>query len=161
MAQWIVLSTAERVSILFKEADLHLENNFDKSGCVLGSLRVYIDCSQPLTRLSGIVSDSNGAAMPNATVEFHSKDTTIRTSTNAQGSFTIVTTTPEGTLLISSPAFFAITLKVSTQTINESIHIQLDPLTLIERIVVVANEEEFPQHRRASIERPRNCWCLF
>lgn len=102
-----------------------------------------IDAQQPLTKISGIVSDPTGAAIQHASVEFASEGKTIRTVTDAGGFFTVLSTRSYGTLSITSPGFNTVRFNVS-KAANEPLQIQLEPASVIERIVVTAGEERIP-----------------
>ena len=104
---------------------------------------VEIDGQQPLTKISGIVSDPTGAAIQRASVEFASEGNTIRTITDATGFFTVLSTQAYGTLSIASPGFNSVRLNV-TKAANEPLRIRLEPASVIERIVVAADEERIP-----------------
>jgi len=106
---------------------------------VLGASSVV---GQESVKISGVVSDSNGAAIANAMVEFDSSKTTIRTQTDVSGNFTLLSTRSYGTLSISSPGFNTIRIEVSTA--SEPLHIKLEPAALIERILIAATDERIP-----------------
>jgi outer membrane receptor protein involved in Fe transport len=89
---------------------------------------------QQPTKISGVVSDQNGAAIANATVEFDADGTTTRTATDPSGNFTVLSAQTYGTLSISSPGFSTVQVKVTTA--NEPLRIQLYPAAVMERIVV-------------------------
>ena len=95
---------------------------------------------QPLTKISGVVSDPTGAAIQRASVEFASEGNTIRTLTDAAGSFTVLSTRSYGTLSIASPGFNTVRVDVS-KAANEPLQIRLEPASVIERILVTADEE--------------------
>ena len=98
---------------------------------------------QPLTKISGVVSDSSGAAIQSASVQFESNGDTIRTATDLEGNFTLLSPASYGTLSISSPGFNTIRVEVSN-TSNEPLQIRLAPAGVIERILVTANDERIP-----------------
>ncbi|HEU4873874.1 MAG TPA: carboxypeptidase-like regulatory domain-containing protein, partial [Pyrinomonadaceae bacterium] len=93
-------------------------------------------------RISGVVSDANGAAIPNASVEFEANGTSVRTATDVEGNFTVLSTESFGTLSISSPGFNTIRIDVSRP--NGPLRIRLDPAGVIERIVVTADDDRIP-----------------
>lgn len=97
---------------------------------------------QQLTKISGVVSDSNGSAIANASVEFAANGNTIRTETDAAGSFTVLSSQAYGTLSVSSPGFS--TIKVEITTAIEPLQIRLEPAPVIERILVADNVERIP-----------------
>ena len=104
---------------------------------------VKIDAQQPLTKISGIVSDPTGAAIQRASVEFASEGKTIRTLTDVTGSFTVLSTQSYGTLSITSPGFNTVRFNIS-KAANEPLDIRLEPASVIERIVVTADRERIP-----------------
>ncbi|HEX7771589.1 MAG TPA: carboxypeptidase-like regulatory domain-containing protein, partial [Pyrinomonadaceae bacterium] len=93
-------------------------------------------------KISGVVSDANGAAIPNASVEFEANGTSVRTATDAAGSFTVLSMEAYGTLSISSPGFNTIKIEVSKS--NGPLRVRLDPAGVIERIVVTADDDRIP-----------------
>ena len=97
---------------------------------------------QPLVKISGVVSDSNGSAIANASVEFASNGKTIRIATDASGSFTLLSAQPYGTLSVSSPGFSTIKFEVTAE--SEPLRIRLEPAAVIERILVTDNAERIP-----------------
>ncbi|HEV8203605.1 MAG TPA: TonB-dependent receptor [Pyrinomonadaceae bacterium] len=103
---------------------------------------VVAHAQQQLTKISGVVSDPNGSAIANASVEFASKGNTIRTETDAAGSFTVLSAQAYGTLSVSSPGFS--TIKFEVTTTSEPLRIRLEPAAVIERILVTDNAERIP-----------------
>ncbi|HJY27573.1 MAG TPA: carboxypeptidase regulatory-like domain-containing protein, partial [Pyrinomonadaceae bacterium] len=97
---------------------------------------------QRLIEITGVVSDSTGAAIANASVEFESNGNAVRTATDDTGNFTVLSTQPYGTLSISAPGFN--TIKIEVSKINGPLHIKLEPAGLIERILITADEERIP-----------------
>jgi len=97
---------------------------------------------QQLTKISGVVSDPNGSAIANASVEFAANGNTIHTETDASGSFTVLSPQPYGILSVSSPGFS--TIKFVVTTASESLRIRLEPAGVIERILVTDNSERIP-----------------
>ncbi len=97
---------------------------------------------QQLTKISGVVSDPNGSAIANVSVEFAANGNTIRTETDAAGSFTVLSPQPYGTLSVSSPGFS--TIKFEITTAREPLRIRLEPAPVIERILVADNAERIP-----------------
>lgn len=87
-------------------------------------------------KITGVVSDQNGAAIANATVEFDAKGKTTRTTTDESGNFTVLSTRTYGTLSISSPGFSSVQIKLTST--NDPVRIQLYPAGVMERIVVNA-----------------------
>jgi outer membrane receptor protein involved in Fe transport len=91
--------------------------------------------AQQPAKITGVVSDQNGAAIANATVEFDTNGNTTRTTTDESGNFTVVSTRTYGVLSISSPGFNTVQIQVTTT--NDPLHIQLYPAGVMERIVVI------------------------
>ena len=91
---------------------------------------------QQTAKITGVVSDQNGAAIANATVEFDANGTTTRTTTDETGNFTVLSTRTYGTLSISSPGFSSVQIKLTS--IDDPLRIQLYPAGVMERIVVNA-----------------------
>ena len=107
--------------------------------CVLVFTAITV---QAQTKISGVVADANGAAIPEAAVEFQAKGQTIRTVTDIAGNFTLLSSQTLGTLSISSPGFN--TVRIEVASVNGPLQIRLDPAALIERIVVNADDERIP-----------------
>jgi len=103
---------------------------------------VAASAQQQLTKISGVVSDSNGSAIANASVEFAANGNTIRTQTDASGSFTVLSPKPYGTLFVSSPGFSTIKFEVTTASVP--LRIRLEPAGVMERILVSDNAERIP-----------------
>lgn len=97
---------------------------------------------QYLNKFSGVVSDANGAAIPNASIKFEAKGDTVRVATDDAGNFTVLSTYSYGTLSISSPGFN--TIKMDVSSANGPFNIRLDPARVIERIVVTADDDRIP-----------------
>src|SRR5215211_7042243 len=93
-------------------------------------------------KIFGVISDANGAAIPNAAVEFEAKGTSVHTATDGAGNFTVLSTQSYGTLSISSPGFN--TIKIDVSNTNEPLRIRLEPAGVIERIYVTAADERIP-----------------
>ena len=94
--------------------------------------------------ISGVVSDSAGAKIAEAAIEFESNGEIIRTRTDESGKFTLSSAGLDGTLTVQSPGFNTIRIKVNGQTFDQPLQIQLEPAALIERIVVNADNERIP-----------------
>lgn len=109
--------------------------------CILFAI-VPTLAQQQLNKISGVVSDANGAAVPNASVEFDANGTSVRTATDDAGNFTVLSTESNGTLSISSPGFN--TIKIDVSKPNGPLRIRLEPAGVIERIVVTADDERIP-----------------
>ena len=110
--------------------------------CIVFAVVPTLAQQQPLNKISGVISDSNGAAISNASVEFESNGTSVRTATDIAGNFTVFSTQSYGTLSISSPGFNSIKIDVSNT--NGPLRIRLDPAGVIERISVTAGDERIP-----------------
>ena len=108
------------------------------------SLITVIDVSaqSQTTKITGMVSDPNGSAIAHASIEFASNGNTIRTETDATGSFTVLSAHPYGTLSVSSPGFS--TSKFEITTASEPLRIRLEPAALMERILVTDNADRIP-----------------
>lgn len=107
------------------------------------SAALNVVAQQPLNKISGTVSDPAGAAIQHASVEFASNGTTVRTVTDATGSFTVLSSQTSGTLSITSPGFNSFKVDIS-KAANESLQIRLDPASVIERILVGADNDRIP-----------------
>ena len=96
--------------------------------------------------LTGVVSDSAGAKIAEAAVEFESTDGIVRTRTDENGKFTLSSgaAITEGMLTVQSPGFTTKRIKVNGQAGSEPLQIQLEPAGLMERIVVNAGDERIP-----------------
>ncbi|HET6977733.1 MAG TPA: TonB-dependent receptor [Pyrinomonadaceae bacterium] len=103
---------------------------------------VFVSAQQQLAKISGVVSDSSGAAIEHASVEFSANGNTIRTETDAEGNFTVLSAQPYGTLSISSPGFNPFKFEITTA--SEPLRIRLEPAGVIERIVVNTDNERIP-----------------
>ncbi len=110
--------------------------------CGIVIVAITASAQQQLAKISGVVSDSNGAAVAHAVVEFTSNGNTIRTETDDGGNFTVLSTLPYGMLSVSSPGFNTISLEVKQA--DEPLRIRLAPAALIERILVSDNTERIP-----------------
>jgi outer membrane receptor protein involved in Fe transport len=103
---------------------------------------INLSAQEPLTKISGIVSDQNGGAIAHASVEFAANGNTIRTETDAAGSFTVLSAQAYGTLSVSSPGFS--TIKFEITTASEPLKIRLEPAAVLERILVTDSGERIP-----------------
>lgn len=97
---------------------------------------------QQLTKITGSVSDANGAAIANAAVEYEANGNSIRTTTDDAGNFTLLSTQPYGTLSISSPGFN--TTRIDVSKTDEPLSIRLEPASVIERIIISGDDERIP-----------------
>src|SRR4026209_2019529 len=100
--------------------------------CAICCIMLPIATANAQQRLSGLVSDSSGAAIANARVEFRAGEDIVRTATDSSGNFTGLSTQSYGTLSITSPGFN--TVRVHVSTANGPLQIRLEPATVIERI---------------------------
>ena len=96
------------------------------------------------TRISGVVSDPAGAAIAQASVEFENGVAVLRTRTDQRGEFAFVSSSPRGLLVVQSPGFNTARIKVDEQRLNSPLKIMLEPASLLERIVVTADDERIP-----------------
>ena len=102
--------------------------------------------AQQVNKISGIVSDSSGAAIQHASVEFSANGDTVRTATDATGSFTLLSAEAYGTLVISSPGFSSVRLELAQPT--EPLRIRLEPASVIERILITSHDDLIPSTPR-------------
>jgi outer membrane receptor protein involved in Fe transport len=103
---------------------------------------VVVSAQNQTTKITGVVSDPNGSAIAHASVEFASNGNTIRTETDATGSFTVLSARPYGTLSVSSPGFSTSKLEITMAV--EPLQIRLEPAAVIERILVTDNTDRIP-----------------
>ncbi|HEU4795208.1 MAG TPA: TonB-dependent receptor, partial [Pyrinomonadaceae bacterium] len=94
--------------------------------------------------ISGVVSDSAGAKIVEATVEFESSGGIVRTRTDENGKFTLSIGTTDGMLTVQSPGFNTKRIRVMGQMSGEPLEIQLEPGSLISRLVITAADERIP-----------------
>lgn len=93
--------------------------------------------------ISGVVSDSTGAKIAQAEVEFEFGDRTVRTRTDESGKFTLLSPAESGTLIVQSSGFNTARVELDAQPRND-LRIALEPASLMERIVVTAGDERIP-----------------
>ncbi|HEY0728317.1 MAG TPA: TonB-dependent receptor, partial [Pyrinomonadaceae bacterium] len=93
--------------------------------------------------ISGVVSDSTGAKIPQAEVEFEFGGRIVRTRTDESGKFTLVSAPESGTLTVQSAGFNTARMELGAQPCND-LQIWLEPASLMERIVVTAGDERIP-----------------
>ena len=110
--------------------------------CILVCL-ASVTAQQSVIKISGVVSDSTGAAIPHASVEFGSDGKAVRTETDSTGSFTVLSAQTYGTLSVSSPGFATARIEV-TRAATEPLQIHLEPAAMIERIMITADDERIP-----------------
>ena len=110
--------------------------------CLIVVAVTTASAQQQLTKISGTVSDSTGAAIAHASIEFAANGHTIRTETDEAGSFTVLSAQPYGRLSVSSPGFS--TVKFEVTTVSEPLRIRLEPAGVIERILVTDSGERIP-----------------
>ena len=106
-------------------------------------LVLFVVTTNAQQRITGSVSDSTGASIANASVEFESGESVVRTTTDVDGNFTVFSTQTYGTLSISSPGFATVRVEVPAAT-NGPLQIRLEPAGVIERILVTTHEERIP-----------------
>jgi len=93
--------------------------------------------------ISGVVSDSTGAKIAQAEVEFESGGRIVRTRTDEGGMFTLMSAPESGTLTVQSAGFNTVRLEIDGQA-RHDLEISLEPASLMERIVVTAGDERIP-----------------
>lgn len=93
--------------------------------------------------ISGVVSDSTGAKIAQAEVEFEFGGRIVRTRTDEGGKFTLVSTAESGTLSVQSSGFNTARIELDALPRND-LEISLEPASLMERIVVTAGDERIP-----------------
>jgi len=93
--------------------------------------------------ISGVVSDSTGAKIAQAEVEFEFGGRVVRTRTDESGKFTLVSAAESGTLTVQSAGFNTARLELDAQPCDD-LRIWLEPASLMERIVVTAGDERIP-----------------
>ena len=99
----------------------------------------------PPAQISGVVSDPTGAAISQASVEFQtSGGEVLRTRTSERGEFVLASKTAVGILRVQAAGFTSVTISLDGTRTTEQIHVQLDPASLLERIVVTADDERIP-----------------
>jgi outer membrane receptor protein involved in Fe transport len=97
------------------------------------------------TKFSGVISDATGASISQASVEFETGDGEVaRTRTNERGEFALVSNTAIGLLRVKAEGFTPITMQFDGTQKTERLEIRLEPLPLLERIVVTAGDERIP-----------------
>ena len=94
--------------------------------------------------ISGVVIDSAGAKIAEAAVELESGGEIVRTRTDESGKFTLSGAATEGMLTVQAPGFNTTRIKINGQLANEPLQIQLEPASLLERIVVNAADDRIP-----------------
>ncbi len=90
-----------------------------------------------------MVSDTTGAKIAQAEVEFEFGGRSVRTRTDESGKFTLVTAAESGTLTVQSAGFNTATIPLDAQPCD-GLQISLIPATLMERIVVNTADERIP-----------------
>lgn len=93
--------------------------------------------------ISGVVSDSTGAKIAQAEVEFEADGRIVRTRTDESGQFTLVSAAENGTLTVQSAGFNTARIELDSQPAGD-LQIRLEPASLMERIVVTAGDERIP-----------------
>ena len=111
--------------------------------CVLVA-GVMASAQQSQTQITGVVSDSTGASIAQASVEFETSDGTARTRTNDRGEFVLLSKTALGMLIVEAAGFSPARVKLDGTRSNEPLRVRLEPTPLIERIVVTADTERIP-----------------
>ena len=95
--------------------------------------------------ITGVVSDSAGASIVDALVEFAYQGGIVRTRTDKSGKFTLSSTATDGTLTVQSPGFNSKRIEISGQAFAEPVQVQLEPASVLERIVVTDYEPALPR----------------
>jgi len=95
-------------------------------------------------RIAGVVSDQAGAAIAQASVEFGNGPRSVRTRTDERGAFALVSESDEGTLVIQAAGFATARITLEAKQSTEQLEIKLEPASVIERIVVSADDERIP-----------------
>jgi outer membrane cobalamin receptor len=104
-----------------------------------------VTAQQPQARISGVVSDPTGASISQALVEFQTNGgEVLRTRTSERGEFVLASKTAVGVLRVQAAGFTPVTINLDGTRSTEQIHVQLDPASLLERIVVTAYAERIP-----------------
>jgi outer membrane receptor protein involved in Fe transport len=98
---------------------------------------------QPL-KFSGVIRDSAGAPIPNASIELRSNNDTIHATSDSEGTFTVISPNADRLLVVSSPGFMTVSLKLTPEMMNETIRVRLDPAPLIERLEISSTEVRIP-----------------
>lgn len=93
--------------------------------------------------ISGVVSDSTGAKIAEAEVEFEFGGRIVRTRTDESGKFTLVSAPESGILTVQSAGFNTARIEINAQPCDD-LRIWLEPASLMERIVVTAGDERIP-----------------
>ncbi|HET9528638.1 MAG TPA: TonB-dependent receptor plug domain-containing protein, partial [Pyrinomonadaceae bacterium] len=93
--------------------------------------------------IAGVVSDSKGARIAQAEVEFEFNGQIVRTRTDESGKFRLVSAPESGTLTVQSAGFNPTRIKLDAAPCDD-LQIWLAPATLVERIVVTAGDERIP-----------------
>ena len=127
LASWNVLFCRHFVRVAF--------------GCVLF---MCATAAAQQREIAGVVSDGAGAAISQASVEFQTSVAVLRTRTNERGEFVLVGGPVDGTLVVQAAGFETVRVAVDAQRSAEQLRIRLQPATLIERIVVSAEDERIP-----------------
>lgn len=157
MVQVAMSSAAQRGLLLFVKEIVSISQVRNRTGPTMLCMRIRrsalalcwiasvlnVAAQQPLTKISGTVSDPTGAAIQHASVEFASNGDSVRTTTDATGSFTVFSAEAYGTLSVTSPGFNTVRVDIS-KAANEPLQIRLQPASLIERILVTADDERIP-----------------
>ncbi len=106
-------------------------------------LLLTVTTSTAQQQISGRVSDSTGASIARASVEFESGGSIVRTTTDIDGNFTVLSAQTYGILAISSPGFTTVRVEVPASTTGP-LQIRLEPAGVIERILVTTNDDRIP-----------------
>lgn len=100
---------------------------------------------QGQVKISGVVSDSAGASISQASVEFETNGgDVLQTRTTDRGEFVLLSKSAIGVLKIQAPGFTPVTIKLDGARSQEQLQVRLEPAPLLERILVNADDERIP-----------------
>src|ERR1041384_6766913 len=100
---------------------------------------------QGQVKISGVVSDSAGASISQASVEFETNGgDVLQTRTTDRGEFVLLSKSAIGVLKIQAPGFTPVTIKLDGARSQEQLQVRLEPAPLLERILVNADDEHIP-----------------
>jgi outer membrane receptor protein involved in Fe transport len=100
---------------------------------------VFFVCANAVAQqrvISGVVTDTAGATIADALVDFENSGGFVRTRTDKSGQFTLSSATTDGTLTVQSAGFNPKRININAQAFAQRLQIQLEPASLLERIVV-------------------------
>jgi outer membrane receptor protein involved in Fe transport len=98
---------------------------------------------QASTKISGVVADVNGAVVRDAAVEFDlDGGASVRTRTDESGRFSLIASSGDGMLVVQAAGFNLVRMKINQAAANRALEIRLEPATIIDRILVTADDDE-------------------